>query len=423
MKSMAHRARGSQVVPDGERGIVVGVDVSQETLDYGAFRPDSRGAVAAAGQDEAGFAKLGELVAEFEGQGREVWVAFEPTGPYSTCLARWLRGHGARVVQVNPYHVKRTKKVRDNSPHKSDGKDPGVIADLVWQGCYQQVMASEGVYAELRVATREWASLVKKRTAIRNELHAHLTVWFPELRTVFKDSLCQSVRGMVRRFGSPQEAVRKGVRSVRAALRQASSGRTTKRAGAVWQAATATVAPPQGQQARRRSILASLTLLELVEARQEQLGGELEALLAQLPEAQSLVSVAGVGTITAAGLLGECGDLGAYDTYAQVEKHLGLNLYSISSGKRQGRCHISKRGCSWGRYLMCHIGLMQTRRGGRYHEFAQRQKQQGKSTGQIRVAAGRKLLRLLYALARDRALYDPGRSLTGAGARDGQVIH
>jgi len=49
------------------------------------------------------------------------------------------------VVQVNGYHVKRTKEVRDNSPAKSDSKDPQVIADLVWQGCYQELGACPSI--------------------------------------------------------------------------------------------------------------------------------------------------------------------------------------------------------------------------------------------------------------------------------------
>ena len=46
--------------------------------------------------------------------------------------------NGISVVQVNPYAVKQTKEVEDNSQLKDDRKDPKLIANLVkgWQLWY-----------------------------------------------------------------------------------------------------------------------------------------------------------------------------------------------------------------------------------------------------------------------------------------------
>ena len=184
MKSMHSIVRNRQAVPDIERGVVVGIDVSKRKMDFGAFRNDQRSDIFSVRQDPAGLLVFRELMNDLKSQGYEPWVAFEPTGPYSVCLREWLVGSGWYVVQVNPYHVKRTKEVRDNSPRKTDSKDPGVIADLVWQGCYQKLVNLDGVYAELRAESAEWASLTKKRTALRNEFQGLLAVWFPEIADV-----------------------------------------------------------------------------------------------------------------------------------------------------------------------------------------------------------------------------------------------
>ena len=37
---------------------------------------------------------------------------------------------------VNPYHVKQSKEMDDNSPKKTDQKDPKTIAKLVVEGRY-----------------------------------------------------------------------------------------------------------------------------------------------------------------------------------------------------------------------------------------------------------------------------------------------
>ncbi|RPJ39510.1 MAG: IS110 family transposase, partial [Chloroflexi bacterium] len=345
------------------------------------------------------------------------------TGPYSTCLREWLLSAGLRVVQVNPYHVKRTKEVRDNNPGKSDGKDPGVIADLVWQGCYQEVRPLAGVYAELRAASGEWAALSKKRTALRNEFQGLLEVWFPELRDCFVDVVGQSVRALVRRYDSVQAMAEAGEARLRRVLDRASRGQTRGRAAALWEACCDSVAPTAGQQARHRHLCCLLDILEMVEQRQDQLQQEMAAWLEQVPEARFLLSAPGVGTVSATGLLGECGDLGGYASYGSLEKHLGLDLYEISSGKQQGRRRISKRGRSLARYLLCQIVLGQLQRAGLYYDFAQELKKKGKKGREIRVAAARKLLRLLYALARTRTEYIPQRFVSGNGTGDGLLNH
>ena len=81
----------------------------------------------------------------------EIIVGMEPTGHYWKGLAWFLKQNGIPVVMVNPYHVKKTKELDDNTQTKSDRKDAFVIAKLVKDGRYSKVYLPEGVYAELRV--------------------------------------------------------------------------------------------------------------------------------------------------------------------------------------------------------------------------------------------------------------------------------
>lgn len=81
---------------------------------------------------------------------------FMPTHWYTICKPR-----GIRLVLVNPVHTKRVKEIRDNSPNKTDKKDPGVIADIIQLGCVLNVIAPKGEAAELcqlnsRTRTRYW---------------------------------------------------------------------------------------------------------------------------------------------------------------------------------------------------------------------------------------------------------------------------
>ncbi len=58
--------------------------------------------------------------------------------------------NGISVVQVNPYAVKQSKEIEDNSQLKDDRKDPKLIANLVKDGNYGMPYLPEKVYADMR---------------------------------------------------------------------------------------------------------------------------------------------------------------------------------------------------------------------------------------------------------------------------------
>lgn len=435
MDSIKHGRRGRQEKekPDLERGVVVALDISKDAIHYGLFRRDGGSPIRRVGQDLAGFQRLEADLRRLQQLDLQVWVTYEPTGCYSQCVLEWLSEQNWRVVGVNPFHVHRTKELSDNSPTKSDWKDPRVIAELVWAGHWFQPKRLQGEYAQLRVASREWESLRTSSTRMRNEFQAELRVWFPELCALFRCPLAKSVRGIVRAYRSVREVAagsRPG-RRLRRVLQRATRGRCGYRAEAVLARARGSVAPTSGQGARQRRLVRLLDRLELVERQQAQLKAEMEEQLARLPEAQWLLSVPQVGTITVAGLLGECGSLADFRYRAKaVEKFVGLNLCAQSSGTHEGEAHISKRGRGAARYLLCQAGIRLAKRGSLYHAEAealrarldQRSKEAKKRTGEIRVALARKLLALFCALVREQRGYEE-RSATGAGAEGGLVIH
>ena len=64
----------------------------------------------------------------------EVLVGYESTGPYAEPLVHYLANKEVKIVQVNPMHTKKMKEVNDNSPLKTDDKDPRVIVDIIRLG-------------------------------------------------------------------------------------------------------------------------------------------------------------------------------------------------------------------------------------------------------------------------------------------------
>lgn len=417
MESMRLIKSKCQDVPNRERGLVVGLDISKDNIVFRACRPDAASKAMIISQDMKGFTKLSSILDAYKNDAFDVWVGYEPTGPYSCRLLEYLVERGWKVVQVNPKHTSKFNDIRDNSPGKDDPRDPRAISDLIWQGCYRTPLHLTGTYAELRAATAEWEMLKRESTVIRNQLHSLMELWFPELRMVFKTGLCLSTLAIMKKYATCESLAKAGYTKVRTVLHKASNGRTASRAQELVDAASNSTALRSGQKSRHRTMMNHLARLDLIETHKATLCLELEQLLLELPESKSLLSVNGIGIITAALLLGECGNISDYSA-EQLEKLVGLNLCHFSSGKHKGKMKISKCGRSNVRYAICMAATQMMRKNGIYFDVAEIMRAKDKKPGMIRIAVARKLLKLLHALVCSGESFDRQRFVARRGTGD-----
>jgi transposase len=334
----------------------------------------------------------------------EVVIGFESTGVYAEPLVHFLRSKTVRLVQVNPLHTRRMKDLEGNSPAKTDQKDPKVIADLMQLGHALSVVIPEGAAAQLRRLTQARERSVQRRTALYNQLHDLVFLLFPEFVQVMKDLRTQSAQYLLRHYPTPQAVVQCGLETLTSILRRVSHGRLG-RAQALYEAAQESAGLQEG---RNGMLLEMEHLLEEIESSNrfiEQVEREMSHYLDQIPYSSLILSLKGIGEITAAGLIGEVGDFKKFPTASEVEKLAGLNLFEISSGKHKGNRHISKRGRPLLRKLLYFAAMNTVRRGGVMHALYQKYVERGMPKIKALVAIARKLLRTLFALVRDHSLY------------------
>jgi len=99
--------------------------------------------------DKEGFEKMIEIL-NGAGKKEELALGLEPTGHYWKALRYYLKEKDYRIYLVNPYHVKLSKEMRDNSQRKTDKKDSELIAHLVREGKFLNSRLLDGNYEELR---------------------------------------------------------------------------------------------------------------------------------------------------------------------------------------------------------------------------------------------------------------------------------
>jgi len=332
----------------------------------------------------------------------EVVVGFESTGSYAEPLLHFLRKRGVRLVQVNPFHSKKLRELQGNSPSKTDQKDPKVIADIMELGHALTVIIPEGAAAELRRLTNARERMIERRTVLFNQLQDLVFMIFPEFLEVMRGVKSRSSQYLLRTCPTPEEIIKKGLEDLTQELKKVSRGKLGRdRAEALYKVAWESVGIKEGQ----KSIVLEITeCLLLIEASERFIGGlekEMVDHLREVSYSRCILSIKGIGKVTAAGLIGEVGDFRQFHTLSEILKHAGLDLFEISSGKRKGKRRISKRGRSLLRKLLFFASINTVRKGGVMHEPYQRYLQRGMPRNKALIAIARKLLKVIFALVRD----------------------
>ncbi len=414
---MEERSRKLQLVQG--RVLIVGVDVAKRK--HMARFWDPRGDDIARPllfeNSRDGFWRLAGVIERLKAEHgfERMVIGMEPTGHYWKPLAWFLRARGYMVVMVNPYHVKRTKELDDNSQTKNDRKDAGLIAQLVKEGRFLHCLLPTGVYGELRELTIARQQQKRKLNAVLCQLQTVLDVYFPEFAQVFKNIVGMGARWVLANFPFPSDVQSVPVVELAQGFRAATNHRVgLKRAQKLRQAAEKSIGIEEGTAGARVRLKGYLAEIDLWLAQLEETEKAMANALRATGWGEILTSIPGVGVVTAAGFLGEIGDPTAFSDWRQVQKLAGLNLVEQSSGEKRGQRTISKRGRPGLRALLYQAALAAVAKdpvfGSLYRYFLGRA-QNPLEKKQALIAVALKLLRVMLWLIQSRQFYDPAKAL------------
>lgn len=336
----------------------------------------------------------------------EIVVGFESSGPYAEPLFHYLRKKPVRLVQVNPVHTKRVKELTGNSPNKADRKDPRVIADVISLGHALTLVVPKGPAAHLRRLTQARERVIKRRTAALNQLQDLIFVIFPEFLKIMKGISTKTALYLIKNHPTAESIVALGLESLKGLIKATSRGKLGPQRGEeLFHASQSCVGVQEG----KRSILLEIEYLisqisaddRFVATLEKQMVEHLE----EIPYSHSILSLKGMGKVTAAGLIGEVGDFREFGTISEITKLAGLDLFEISSGKHRGQRRISKRGRPLMRKLLFYAAINVVKTNGVLHKPYQEMLSRGMLKVKGLIAIARKLLRIVFALARDNTVY------------------
>src|SRR5665647_756911 len=201
-----------------ERTLVIGIDIAKNVQYARAFdyRGIELGKVRSFENTAEGFRIFEDWMKSLANQKQKnnIVVGMEPTGHYWFNLGHFLKDLGVKLVLVNPFHVKRSKELDDNSQTKNDIKDPKTIAKLVIDGRYFEPYIPEGIYSELRVAMDMREGLGKNLSKIKNKVTQWLDKYFPEFNDVFCDWEGKAALISLNEFPTPEKVLSTDVQQI-----------------------------------------------------------------------------------------------------------------------------------------------------------------------------------------------------------------
>jgi len=342
----------------------------------------------------------------------EAIVGFEPTAHYWFNLGDHLEARGHRLAILNPYHVKCARELDDNTPSKSDQKDPKTIAMLVKDGRYRDVYIPDGSYQELRELVRERERIQERLGSLSNQIVRWLDIHFPEFVTVFKNWRGKAAWIALRRFSTPERMAEAGAQEILLAWREEIKKPSLKRAQALCSAAEQSIGRTKGSVSAVMSLQNIMTEYELLMMQMEQVEEAMQESLIEIPHAAELLAIKGVGMVAVAIFVSEIGDIRRFKDPRQLIKYAGLNLRANSSGKYKGKTTISKRGRSRLRHALYKTMIPILATNEEFRSLHQRNLTRAENPltkMQSLIALCGKLLRVIFALLKKGTQYDPSK--------------
>ena len=344
-------------------------------------------------------------------------VGMEPTGHYWKSCARYLKKiDWIKVVTVNPFHVKNAKEFDDNCQTKNDKKDCMTIARLIKDARFFEPYLPEGIWAELRNLSNTRAELVRKQNAVKCRLVAIIDEYFPEYTKVFKNVLSRTSEEILKESPFPEDIKSIGKEELLKHIKKTvKRGYSKKQVEKIYELANESIGTTEGIEGAKFQLNMYMEEAKLLDKQIKMTEQELERQLKETGFYESLISIQGIGIVSAATFVGEVGDINRFDSYEQIRRYAGLNLVENSSGNHKGKTTISKRGRSLLRsvlYRMAFTMVSKNKEIKELYKYLTTRKENQLKKKQAIIAVIGKILQIIYAVVTKNEEYKATRVFT-----------
>jgi transposase len=338
----------------------------------------------------------------------DVLIGMEPTGHYWRRIGFYALDKGYEVRFVRTTALKHQRELDESSSAKSDVRDAFTIANIVREGKYIDTVIEEGVFRQLRSLSHTRERILRYNIGSKHVLKAVLDDYFPELPNLFWSMKSKGLWSLLETYPFPEDVLKAGLSAITLLLAKSTKRKAHEKAGMIYQAAKESVGLKTIQNADRMRLRLYLNEVKRSEERLKEIEHEITSLLRQIPLAEYILSIPGIGIVTCGVFLGELGNPEYFKDPRQIIKYAGYDPKENESGLRTARKIISKKGRWLLRKYLYFMAMRVVHRSTFFKQYYENKKK-----GSLRPLEKKealcaviiKLIRVIFALMRDRKMF------------------
>ena len=398
--------------------LIVGVDIGKAFNAIGFMDKEGNvlGSCAKLYNNRDGFEEFINLIEGLKAKHhlRDVLIGMEPTGHYWRKLAYFAKEHGYEVRFVRTTALKHHREIDESSSAKSDQRDALTIANITRDGKYIDTVIEDGALRQLRTLSKARERLLRYSVSAKNSLHAALDDYFPELHEIFWSMGSRSLWAILDLCPFPQDVVLIKVSTLRDLIAQISRKKTgsASKTEKLIESAQKSIGIKQIGNADRYRVQMCLEEVKRTVLSLKDIDKQLKLLLKETSAASYLMSIPGVGPLSAAVFLGELGNPTHFHNARQIVKYAGYDPQESDSGSRIGRRFISKKGRWLLRKYLFFMSMRVVVLSNYFQEYYLRKLETKNRVGQqprrkeMLCAVAIKLIKVIFALLRDKREFE-----------------
>ena len=324
----------------------------------------------------------------------EIKIGFDATGHYTSNLKRFLENAHYSFMESNPALISKFIHAQTLRKTKNDAIDSQSIARWLMTVDYKPYPKGFYHIYSLKSLTRLRDTVVRQRSLYMVKLTNILDHIFPEYKPFFKEHFSSTSIFILEKYGTP-ERISTIPDEDYETIRCISRGKFSyARLISLKELATNTVG--ESNPIFETQLASILTLYKTADAEVARIESEIIPLIEELNP--RMLTIPGIGPITAAVIASEYGDFNRFSSASQMLSFAGLEPGYFQSGTMEFRGKMVKRGSSQLRYVLMNCVVPLIRFDPVFASYYHKKRLEGKPHRVALSHTAKKLVRVIYTL-------------------------
>lgn len=363
------------------------------------------------------FKSIDQLIRK-EGIKNNLSVFMESTSTYHYPVMRYFLENEYDVIVVNPNLVKKSSTSFRRT--KTDRLDTLLIADTYFkEEIKSNAIRDDILYNDLQSANRQYLSVEKALTAIKNRYTRLLDICIPEHKLLYNsknDRYLLKYINLFEEFPHTEYLQTTRVDKMATVLNKTFNRdyrkRLTIEAAKIKEISKNSYPGVSKDSNEVENLKQTITTLKHLLEQSDLARERLITLGKQTKEFEYIISVNGIGEQSTSQLIAELGDLSRFKDYKQINAYCGLEPSIYQSGKAFYNGKITKAGNPFARKVIFTTIMSIVRTSSKsnldhpiHKYYLNKKEKESKTNRQSVIATSTKLIRILFSLCKNESIF------------------